>query len=164
MKMSVKNNYLIYNEREYKCSIGKGGFSSQKKEGDGCTPCGIFQITDIFYRQDKIKNLSSNFQLKKISPLDGWCDDPNHTKYNTQIKFPFSNSAEKLFRKDGLYDIICVTNHNQNPIIPGAGSAIFIHIAQNNYSATEGCIALKKDDLKEILLTINNKTEIEIGL
>ena len=80
------------------------------------------------------------------------------------FKFPFSNSAEKLFRQDDLYDIVCVTSHNQNPIISGAGSAIFIHIAHNDYSATKGCIALKKDDLKEILLTIDNKTEIEVGL
>ena len=163
MKMRVKKNYLIYKGREYKCSIGKGGFSTQKKEGDGCTPSGIFQVTDIFYRHDKIQNLSSNFQLKKISTLDGWCDDPNHKKYNTQIKFPFVSSAEKLFRQDDVYDIICVTNHNQNPVIPGAGSAIFIHIAHNNYSATEGCVALKKDDLQEILLTLSNKTNIEIG-
>jgi len=164
MKIRVKNNYLIYNGREYKCSIGKGGFSSKKKEGDGCTPSGIFKITNILYRQDKIQNLNSNFKLKKILPSDGWCDDPNHKKYNTLIRFPFSNSAEKLFRQDDLYDIVCVTNHNQNPVIPGAGSAIFMHVAHSNYSATEGCIGLNKDDLKEILQTIDNKTEVEIGL
>ena len=164
MNIRVKSNYLIYNGNKYKCSIGSGGINGQKKEGDGCTPSGIFQITDIFYRHDKIKNLSSNFKLKKISPLDGWCDDPKHKKYNTKIEFPFAYSAEKLFRQDDIYDIICITNHNQNPIIPGAGSAIFIHIAHDNYSTTNGCIALKKDDLKEILLTINKKTKIEIGL
>jgi L,D-peptidoglycan transpeptidase YkuD (ErfK/YbiS/YcfS/YnhG family) len=163
MSIRVKSNYLIYNGNKFRCSIGNGGFSSQKKEGDRCTPSGIFQITDVFYRQDKITNLSSNFKLKKISPLDGWCDDPNHKKYNTKIQFPFSYSAEKFFRQDDVYDIICVTNHNQNPIIPGAGSAIFIHIAHDNYSATEGCIALKKSDLQEILLTMSKNTNIEIG-
>ena len=164
MSMRIKSNYLIYNGNKYKCSIGNGGFSRKKKEGDGCTPVGVFKITDIFYRGDKIKKLSTHYDLKKILPSDGWCDDPNHKLYNTKIEFPFSHSAEQLFRQDDLYDIVCVTNHNQNPIIPGAGSAIFIHIASPEYSATEGCVALTQKDLVEILLTLTESTKIYFDL
>ena len=84
--------------------------------------------------------------------------------YNKKIKFPFSDSAEKLFRDDDRYDIVCVTNHNQNPIISGRGSAIFIHVASNNYSATAGCIALSLHDLTEILSTLNNASELHFGI
>ena len=164
MSMRIKSNYLLYNGNKYKCSIGNGGFRDKKKEGDGCTPIGVFHITDILYREDKIKNLVTNYNLQKISPSDGWCDDPKSKHYNTKIKFPFANSAEELFRQDDRYDIICVTNHNQNPIISGAGSAIFIHVASEDYSATAGCIALSLKDLTEILSTITKKTELFFGL
>ena len=154
MSMRIKSNYLLYNGIKYKCSIGNGGFSDKKKEGDGCTPVGIFKITDILYREDKVKNLVTNYDLKTIATSDGWCDDPNSKHYNTQIKFPFTKSAEALFRQDDLYDIVCVTSHNQNPIVPGAGSAIFIHVASKDYSTTAGCVALSVDDLTEILSTL----------
>ena len=83
--------------------------------------------------------------------------------YNTKIKFPFANSAEELFRQDDRYDIVCVTSHNQNPIVPGAGSAIFIHVASKNYSTTAGCVALSLGDLTEILSTLTKSTEIYFG-
>tara|TARA_Y100001970_G_C14113715_1_gene792374 strand:- start:258 stop:746 length:489 start_codon:yes stop_codon:yes gene_type:complete len=161
--MTIKSNYLLYNGMKYRCSIGNGGFSDKKKEGDGCTPVGIFRVTDILYREDKLKNLVTNYDLQAILTSDGWCDDPNSKYYNTQIKFPFAKSAESLFRQDDQYDIVCVTNHNQNPIVPGAGSAIFIHVASKDYSSTAGCVALSLDDLTEILSTLTKSTEIYFG-
>ena len=163
MSMRIKSNYLIYNGTKYKCAIGSGGFTNKKKEGDGCTPIGVFQITDILFRKDKLQNLTTNYNPKTILPSDGWCDDPNSKHYNTKIKFPFENSAEELFRNDGQYDIVCVTNHNQTPIVPEAGSAIFIHVASKDYSATAGCVALSLDDLTEILSTLTKSTKIYFG-
>jgi len=164
MSMRIKSNYLFYNGIKYKCSIGSGGFSNKKKEGDGCTPIGVFRITDILYRKDKLKDLVTNYNLQIITPSDGWCDDPNSKYYNTKIKFPFENSAEQLFRQDDRYDIVCVTDHNQNPTMPRAGSAIFIHVASKDYSPTAGCVALCINDLTEILSTLTKKTEIYFGL
>ena len=57
-----KNGTLIHNKKVYKCAIGKGGFSKNKKEGDKKTPVGIFTLGKVFYRKDKIKNL----QTKKV--------------------------------------------------------------------------------------------------
>tara|TARA_B100001029_G_scaffold179660_1_gene190176 strand:- start:229 stop:723 length:495 start_codon:yes stop_codon:yes gene_type:complete len=163
MSVRVKSNYLIYDGIEYKCSIGKGGFTDHKKEGDGCTPIGVFNITDILYRSDKLESFDTNYELKSILPSDGWCDDPSSENYNTKVKFPFSKSAEKLFRQDNIYDIVCVTDHNQNPVKPGAGSAIFIHIAGEDYSNTAGCVALRREDLIKILSTIKKTTKIYFG-
>jgi len=53
-------------------------------------------------------------------------------------------------------------NYNRNPIVKNKGSAIFMHISRHNYTSTEGCVALKKDDLNHILTKINIETKINI--
>ena len=92
----------------------------------------------------------------------GWCDDPRSKQYNKPIKFPFNKSAEKLYRKDNTYDIILVLNYNLNPTYKNKGSAIFLHISKKNYKSTEGCIAVKKSDLKIIIKKINKKSVVNI--
>ena len=77
----------------------------------------------------------------------GWCDDVSSHYYNKQIKISKKIGHEKLHRKDNVYDIIVVLNYNLNPIIKGKGSAIFLHVAKKNYNKTQGCIALKKNEL-----------------
>ena len=79
----------------------------------------------------------------------GWCDDPKSTKYNQLINFPFKYSAEKLYRKDNIYDIIVVIEYNMKPIKKNKGSAIFLHITKKNFKRTEGCVAIKKERFKE---------------
>ena len=81
---------------------------------------------------------------------------------NKIITFPFNNKVEILYINDNIYDILCVIDYNQNPVIKNKGSAIFLHIARPNYAGTEGCIALKKDDLIFLLSLINENTKIDI--
>lgn len=156
-----KNGTLIHNKKVYKCAIGKGGFSKNKKEGDKKTPVGIFSLGKVFYRKDKIKNLQTKKVKVQIRKGMVWCDDPNSKNYN---KLTLSNqkSAETLYRKDRLYDLIIVINFNIKPVIKNKGSAIFIHIAKKNYEGTAGCIALKKKDLLELLKNISKSTKIKI--
>jgi L,D-peptidoglycan transpeptidase YkuD (ErfK/YbiS/YcfS/YnhG family) len=56
-----------------------------------------------------------------------------------------------LWRDDGLYDLVIVLGHNDQPVIPGAGSAIFLHLAAPDYAPTRGCIALARADLESLL-------------
>ena len=93
----------------------------------------------------------------------GWCDDPKSTKYNQLINFPFKYSAEKLYRKDNIYDIIIVIEYNMKPIKKNKGSAIFLHITKQNFKRTEGCVAIKKKDLKKIILKLNKKSKLIIS-
>jgi len=58
---------------------------------------------------------------------------------------------------------LAVLNYNTNPVIKNKGSAIFIHIAKNNYKPTAGCEALKKRDLIKLLQTIKKNTKIKIS-
>ena len=92
----------------------------------------------------------------------GWCDDIRSKSYNKFVKLPFNYSAEKLFLKESIYDIIVVIDYNQKPIRKKRGSAIFIHVAKKDYSPTLGCVALAKKDLKLLISIINKNTFLKI--
>ena len=157
-----KSGYLEYKNLKFRCALGKAGIKKKKKEGDNITPEGTFKIIRVYYRRDKIKNISTLIKKKEIKKKIGWCDDPVSSFYNKEIKLPSKFSHEKLYRKDNLYNLILVLNYNINPIIKNKGSAIFIHIAKKNYEPTAGCIALKKRDLVELLENIKKNTKIKI--
>lgn len=162
MKIVVKNGFLTGKDEKYKCSIGYNGLSDNKTEGDGCTPVGTFKIIKILYRPDKINNNKFKLKSEIIEQMDGWCDDVHSDCYNQKIKFPFECSAEHLYRNDDLYDIVCLIDYNMFPIIKGKGSAIFLHVASNDYAPTQGCVAIKKDDLLDIALNLNKSSLIKI--
>ena len=162
MHIFIKNKKLIIDNYKVKCAIGKRGIKTKKKEGDLATPRGKFKINYILYRKDRIFKLSSKIKKTVIRKNMGWCDDPRSKQYNKPIKFPFNKSAEKLYRKDNTYDIILVLNYNLNPTYKNKGSAIFLHISKKNYKSTEGCIAVKKSDLKIIIKKINKKSVVNI--
>ena len=162
MLLRLKNKeYLIVDEFKFKCSIGKKGLNSKKIEGDHCTPIGIFKIGRVYYRSDRIKKPDTSLKTKKITKNMGWCDDPYNKNYNKEIVLNKKNRGEKLFRKDNTYDILIVIEYNTNKTKPFKGSAIFIHLTKN-YSPTEGCIALKKNDLLILLKIINKNSKIKI--
>ena len=92
----------------------------------------------------------------------GWCDDPNSKKYNKLIKLPFKYSYEKLYKKENVYDVLLVLNYNMNPVKKNKGSAIFIHVAKNNFKKTEGCVAIKKNKLLKIVRKLKSNTSVKI--
>lgn len=149
---------------QYRCSIGKGGITVDKKEGDGGTPVGEFFIRRVFYRPDRIdrKEIQTTLPMQALTRNDGWCDDPNSPAYNTHVKLPFAASHEELWRQDHVYDLILVVGYNDAPIVQGKGSAIFIHIASEGYKPTAGCLGFTKRDLLEILKHLTPKTRIQI--
>ena len=106
--------------------------------------------------------MTFGLDTEAIMSNSGWCDDPESKNYNQFVKLPIGESAEKLFRSDDLYDLIFVLDYNINPIVKNKGSAIFLHVAKNDFSGTEGCIALKKNDLIEIAEKIDDQTQILI--
>jgi L,D-peptidoglycan transpeptidase YkuD (ErfK/YbiS/YcfS/YnhG family) len=158
----VTNKVLKYKNFLYKCAIGKNGITNSKIEGDKCTPTGIYSIEKIYYREDRLSMPKLDFQTIPINKNFGWCDDIRSTYYNKFIKFPFTYSAEFLYRADDIYNIICIISYNINPVIKNKGSAIFLHVANSNYSGTAGCLALKQDDLIELLQNIDLDTRINI--
>ena len=127
------------------------------------TPLGEFNIKYILYRKDRVK-VSTKLKKKFIKKNMGWCDDPKSRHYNKLVKLPFSYSHEKLFKKENIYDIILVLNYNMNPIKKRKGSAIFIHVAKNNFKKTKGCVAINKISLIKLIKKINPYTKVKISL
>ena len=163
MNIIIKNRLLLYRGYKLKCCIGKSGTTSQKKEGDLATPKGFYKLGLLYYRKDRIGTLKSKIKKKIIKKNMGWCNDSRSENYNKEILLPSKYLAEKLYRKDNLYDIFINIKYNYFPAIKKKGSAIFLHIINKNYKPTKGCVAIKKKDFLKILPLINKKTKILIN-
>ena len=162
MNIILKNKFIYFQNYKLRCSVGKNGISYKKKEGDNKTPRGKFKFKYILYRKDRIPNLKTKLKKIVICKKMGWCDDPSSKYYNQIIKLPFKSSAEKLWLKDNIYDIIIIIDYNLNPVIKFKGSAIFLHLAKNTYQSTKGCVAINKNDMKLLLEKINKKSKLQI--
>ena len=162
MNIIIKKHFLLYKGYKLKCSIGKSGSTFFKKEGDLSTPKGLFKLGLLYYRKDRIKSFKSKIKRRIIKKNMGWCYDFRSKKYNQEILFPFGYKAEKLYRKDKIYDIFINIKYNYSPTIKGKGSAIFLHIANKKYKATRGCIGIQKKDFLKLLPLINKNTKILI--
>ena len=154
---------LLFRGKRYRCAIGKGGFSDAKHEGDGCTPIGTFPLRECWYRKDGIAPPKTGLPVRIIQPDDGWCDAPEDANYNKHVKLPYAASHEKLWRDDHVYDLIIPIGYNDAPVVPGKGSAIFLHLAKSDYAPTEGCVAMFLPDWREILPYLTPETRIDIS-
>ena len=163
MNIKLVNKFLYLGKYKLRCAIGKRGITYNKKEGDRKTPRGIFGFKSIFYRKDRINNLKTLIIKKKIEKNMGWCDDTSSQFYNKQITFPFKKSAEKMWLRNSMYDVLIVIDYNLKPVIKKKGSAIFLHVAKKNYSPTKGCIAVNKKDILFLIRKINKNTKLIIN-
>jgi len=162
MKIIVKNNTLLYEDFKFKCSIGKYGVTSKKKEGDKKTPKGTFEIEHLYFRKDRKKKPFTVLKCIQIKKDMGWCDDilfPE--KYNKLCKIEKNIKSEKLRRKDSKYDLLIPIKYNFKKPIAGKGSCIFIHLTKD-YKPTAGCVALKEKDFLIMLKLINRNSKIKI--
>jgi L,D-peptidoglycan transpeptidase YkuD (ErfK/YbiS/YcfS/YnhG family) len=157
-----ESGHLTFKNLKFRCALGKAGIGKKIREGDSITPKGIFKLVKVFYRADKIKNLKTPLKKIRIKKNMGWCDDSKSKFYNKLIRLPSNFGYEKLYRSDRLYDLVVVLNYNLNPTIKNKGSAIFIHVAKKTFKKTEGCIALNKENLINLLSVIRKNTKIKI--
>ncbi len=149
-----EDGWLEIDGRRYRCALGRSGLAEDKREGDMATPVGAFPLRRVLYRADRLTAPETGLPVSALAADDGWCDAPQDPNYNRPVKLPYPASAERLCRDDALYDVIVVLGHNDEPVVPGAGSAIFLHIARPGYLPTEGCVALERDDLLAVLKAV----------
>ncbi|MBI2235681.1 MAG: L,D-transpeptidase family protein [Magnetospirillum sp.] len=133
------------------CALGRAGVRADKREGDGATPVGCFRLKRVFYRPDRLAAPVTGLPRQALDPGMGWCDDPAHPDYNRPVRLPHAASCERMWRDDSLYDVVVELGHNDDPPLPGMGSAIFLHVAKPDYAGTEGCVALALADLLAVL-------------
>ncbi|MBP7064790.1 L,D-transpeptidase family protein [Ferrovibrio sp.] len=157
--------WLDHDGWRVRCALGKGGCkpAADKREGDGATPLGRWPLRLAFIRQDRVPPPRCALPLVPLDTGMGWCDDPADPAYNRPVRLPFAASHEKLWREDHVYDLIVVLGHNDDPPVPGLGSAIFLHVARPDFSPTEGCVALALPDLLTLLGRIEADTALIIA-
>ncbi len=138
--------------RRFPVSIGRGGITEDKREGDGASPAGIWHLMMGGYRADRMVPPRGAIPLGAIGPADIWADDPEDLDYNRWLRssdYPFSH--ERLRRADPLYDIVLVSDWNWPVALPGRGSAIFVHHWRRPRYPTAGCLAFRPDHLRWIV-------------
>ncbi len=148
--------------RRWRCTVGAGGIREDKVEGDSATPVGEFPLRRIFYRNDLVVLPKVALPARPISKHDGWCDDPRSPSYNRLVNIPNEWSHEKMWREDGLYDLVVVVGYNDDPPEGEWGSAIFLHIAREDYAGTQGCVAFSRDDLLQLLPLLTRDTRLRV--
>ncbi len=160
------DGHMKLGDRWVRCALGRAGVcpAGAKREGDGRTPAGIWPVRRLLWRGDRGPAPVSVLPVDIIGPQDGWCDAPDDSAYNRPVRLPYGASAERLWREDDLYDRVVILGHNDDPVTPGAGSAIFLHLARPDYGPTEGCIALARDDLDALLAILRPGDCLDVAL
>jgi L,D-peptidoglycan transpeptidase YkuD (ErfK/YbiS/YcfS/YnhG family) len=150
--------------RRLRCALGRAGVTPahDKREGDQASPAGAWPVRGVLYRPDKGPAPATTLPAHAIAPDDGWCDDPGEPDYNRPIKLPHGGSFERMWRDDDLYDLVVVLGYNDEPVNPGMGSAIFVHVAKPGYLPTEGCVALARADVEAFLALARPGDAVEI--
>ncbi len=151
--------------RRVRCALGPAGVvpAASKREGDGGSPAGVWPIREVIFRADRSGCPETQLQVRAMQPDDGWCDAPDDPDYNRPVKRPYPASHEALWREDGVYDLVVVLGHNDDPPVPGQGSAIFLHVCRPDYLPTEGCIAIARADLEDLLRLAKPGDAVEIA-
>ncbi|HUZ11345.1 MAG TPA: L,D-transpeptidase family protein [Caulobacteraceae bacterium] len=139
--------------RSTRCALGPSGVvdAGVKREGDGASPAGVWPLRRVLYRADRRAPPITALPTAPIDASDGWCEAPADPLYNRQIRLSPGAPGDRLWRDDHLYDLLVVLGHNDDPVVAGAGSAIFLHLARPGYAPTRGCVALAPEDLEALL-------------
>lgn len=128
--------------------VGRNGVSSCKREGDLTTPAGLYPLGTAFGTE---ASPETELDYRQITPDSYWVDDPASQYYNRWVEGTESmdwSHAEHLADYPSAYALSVVIEYNSSPVVPGAGSAIFLHCGE---SSTVGCVAVPHEKMVEIL-------------
>jgi L,D-peptidoglycan transpeptidase YkuD (ErfK/YbiS/YcfS/YnhG family) len=160
--LEYRGGRLYWSAGNAAAAVGRSGIKADKHEGDGATPAGTYPLVSILYRPDRIAAPLSGLPVKPLAPSDGWVDDPADANYNRPVSLPYPASAEQMWREDDLYDALVVVGYNMEPVVPVAGSAIFLHTATPDFAPTAGCVAVEREILLGLLPLLGPGSEITI--
>ena len=164
VKKSHRKNiaYVYHEKKKFICFVGKNGIGLKKREGDRITPKGRYKLIKIFHKKRELNKIKTKIPEIEIKKNFAWCTDPNNRCYNSLVSKPIGCEYEDLFRIDNLYDIVIVLNFNYISPMKYKGSAIFLHCSEKKTKFTEGCIAMEKRDLLELIPHITLSTNLII--
>jgi L,D-peptidoglycan transpeptidase YkuD (ErfK/YbiS/YcfS/YnhG family) len=143
--------------------LGRGGVRANKFEGDGATPRGRFRLVRLWWRADRHPRPRTLLPVRRITRDVSWCEDTADRRYNRPFHRSAAEPGDRLWRDDHLYDFIIEIDHNARPRVAGRGSAVFLHLARTNFSATAGCVSMTKSAMLRLLRRMGPQTRIIIG-
>ena len=158
-----RQGWLTAEEMTIPVALGRGGILANKREGDGGTPRGTFHPRALWWRADRHPRPRTHLAARAIRPEDAWCEDPGNRHYNRPIRLTHDRPGDRLARKDHLYDFIIEIDHNTTPRIAGRGSAVFLHLARENFGPTAGCVSMTRSAMLHLLRRLGPRTRIVIG-
>ena len=134
--------------------VGKG--ARIKREGDGCSPAGVFRIGKIYGEGRRLPE-GASYPYIRVTRWDAWVDDPSNPFYNRHVRIPEGKPLPVWFEKqrmrlgDPAYHWLIEIRHNSDPPSPGMGSAIFFHTRRGENRPTAGCTAMTRDHLERVI-------------
>jgi L,D-peptidoglycan transpeptidase YkuD (ErfK/YbiS/YcfS/YnhG family) len=137
----------------YAALVGLHGLSAHHVEGDDTTPIGLFGFQSTMY--GVLSNPGVAYQYHRLVCGDWWDEQSTSALYNHFVHVPcgtkpdFGGGSEALWQTVPSYDYFAVIAYNRHPIVPGRGSAIFLHVS--NGQATAGCVSIPVADLLRVL-------------
>jgi L,D-peptidoglycan transpeptidase YkuD (ErfK/YbiS/YcfS/YnhG family) len=158
-----RQGWLTAHELAVPVALGRGGIRANKREGDGGTPKGTYQPRRLWWRADRHPRPRTFLPVRAIRPEDAWSEDPDDRHYNRPIRLTRDAAGDRLTRKDHLYDFIVEIDHNTTPRIAGRGSAVFLHLARENFGPTAGCVSMTQSAMLHLLRRLGPETRIIIG-
>ncbi|WP_247987328.1 L,D-transpeptidase family protein [Bradyrhizobium sp. 186] len=158
-----RRGWLTAGQLTIPVALGRGGILANKREGDGGTPRGSFRPRQLWWRGDRHSRPQTFLPARTITAADGWCEDPSDRHYNRPVRLGREQGGDRLKRADHLYDFIIEIDHNTRPRIAGRGSAVFLHLARDNFGPTAGCISMTKAAMLQLLRRLGPRTRIIIG-
>jgi L,D-peptidoglycan transpeptidase YkuD (ErfK/YbiS/YcfS/YnhG family) len=158
-----RRGWLIAGGQTVPVALGRGGIRADKREGDGATPRGTFRPRRLWWRADRHPRPRTFLPVRAIRSEDAWCEDPASRHYNQPVRLDRDRGGDRLERDDGLSDFIVEIDHNTRPRIKGRGSAVFLHLARENFGPTAGCVSMTGDAMRRLLQRLGPRTRIVIG-
>lgn len=147
----------------FSCALGRGGITSNKREGDGATPLAVMRLLSGYFRSDRFAPARrTRLPMAACDAALGWCDAPADRNYNRPVRLPYKAGHETMQRTDHLYDACLVLDWNIAPRKRGRGSAIFFHLARPGYKPTEGCVAISRRDMERLLPHLSRRTVLKV--
>ncbi|MGH7030866.1 MAG: L,D-transpeptidase family protein [Stellaceae bacterium] len=160
--LEYRDGRLTWPGGSARAAVGRAGVSANKREGDGATPAGSYPLACGFYRADRVAAPRSGLPIRPLAPHDAWVDDPADRCYNRLVSLPYPADAEPMWLEGAVYDLLVVISYNMAPVVPGAGSAIFLHVARHDFSPTAGCIAVARGVLISLMPLLGRGSVIAI--
>jgi L,D-peptidoglycan transpeptidase YkuD (ErfK/YbiS/YcfS/YnhG family) len=133
--------------------LGRSGLSVHKREGDGATPAGTYRLGSSFYGIEPDPGVHGTY--RRLACGDWWDEDARSPAYNTFEHVAcgstpaFGGGSEALWRISPQYRYFAVVEYNAAPVVPGRGSAIFVHVSAGR--PTAGCVSLPESELLRLL-------------